>query len=154
MIVLASQQVLERMAQLLVLAGTDADDRVHTDRFYPVDTYPAIRLQVADEDLAADDSEDITWPRTRQHTLQVDVQAHCQATGGLDAHMADQARQILLALEGTAAAATLQPLPNCHLQAQSIRYQATSDGQAANGTATVRIEVIFSTLSNDPTTII
>jgi hypothetical protein len=68
--------------------------------------------------------------------------------------MADQARQILLALEGTAAAATLQPLPNCHLQAQSIRYQATSDGQAANGTATVRIEVIFSTLSNDPTTII
>lgn len=150
---LASQQVLQRMAQLLVAAGTPSGARVFTDRFHPVDTYPSTRVQVVDEDLA-DDSQDITWPRERQHTLLVDVHVHCQATTGLDAHMADQAAQVLQALEGTQAAATLQPLAGCSLQAQRIDYQANTDGQAATGTATVRFEVIFTTLSNDPETLI
>lgn len=151
---LASQQVLERMAQILVDAATDSGGRVHTDRFHPVNTYPSTRLQVVDEDLAADEDEDVTWPRERQHTVQVDVQVHCQATSGLDALMATQAAQVLQALEGTLANATLNPLTGCSLQARSLSYQATSDGQAANGTAKVRFEVIFSTLSNDPTTFI
>lgn len=151
---LASQQVIDRMAQVLVAAGTASGARVFTDRFHPVDTYPTTRLQVVDEDLATGDDEDITWPRERQHTLLVDVHVHCQAITGLDAHMAAQAAQVLQALEGTFEAATLQPLVGCSLQAQRVTYQATGDAQAANGTATVRCEVIFTTRSNDPETLI
>jgi hypothetical protein len=149
---LASQQVLHRMQQLLVAAATSSGARVYTDRLHPVSEYPSTLLSIADEDLQADEDDDITWPRMRLHELLVDVQVHCQAAAQIDDHMADQALQVLRALEGTLAAATLQPLQGCTLQSNRITYQPASEGQASNGTATVRFTVLFRTLSNDPET--
>lgn len=152
---LASQQVLQRMAQLLAAAGTPSADRVHTDRFHPISVYPSTRLVVADEDLSADeDGDDITWPQTSLHDLQVDVHVHCQAVAGLDAAMAQQAAAVLVALGASVATTTLQPLAGCTLQARRISYQASSEAEAATGTATVRYQVFFRTRSNDPETLI
>lgn len=152
---LASQQVLHRMAELLVQANTPSADRVHTDRFHPISQYPSTRLVVADEDLAADeDGDDITWPSVNLHDLQVDVHVYSQAATGLDDTMAQQALAVLQALGGTVQAATLQPLAGCTLQARRISYQASSEAEAATGTSTVRYQVFFRTRSNAPETFI
>jgi hypothetical protein len=150
---LASQQVIEAVAARLVAADTAAAARVYTARAWPVDTFPSIKVLHVDEDLQAD-AEDVTWPPTLLHRLQLDVLAYVQAPTGLDAALAAMALQVLLALQGTRAAATLQPLAGCTLQATGIRYQTPGDGEAATGLATVRLEVEFHTAGNDPETII
>lgn len=151
---LASQQVIERIQALLIAAGIAAD-RVYTDRNFPAATFPSLKVVHAGEDLAADaDGDDITWPERRLHELQVDVLCLVQADIALDDAMADSARQVLLALGGTVAAATLQPLVGCSSKSLSIRYQPNPSGQAAHGIATVRFEVSFRTYSNDPETLI
>jgi hypothetical protein len=151
---LASAQVIARMAALLVAAATPSGARVHTDRMHPVDTYPSTKVFHVDEDLAADDQDDITWPRRRLHRLTVDVMVLCEAASALDTVLAEQARRVLLALEGTLAAATLVPLAGCSLQATGIRYQAPGEHQAAHGSATVRFDVLFTTESNDPDSLV
>lgn len=150
---LASQQVIAGIVSHLVAAATSAAGRVYSDRFHPVDTYPSIRVQHVDEDLQAED-DDITWPAQRLHSLQVDVVALQRAVSGLDAALSDLVAQVLTALQGTQAAATLSPLVGCQLVATGIRYQAQTDGEAATGTATVRVLVLFHTASNNPSTLI
>lgn len=150
---LASQQVIEAVVARLIAAATDAGSRVYSGRAWPVQAYPAIKVQHVDEDLQAAD-DDVTWPATRLHQLQLDAVSYVQAPTDLDAAMAAMALQVLQALQGTLAAATLQPLAGCTLQATGIRYQFQTDGEAATGLATVRLEVEFHTASNDPTTII
>lgn len=143
---LASQQVLHAVRQRLVDAGTSAGAAVYTDRFHPVAAFPAIKVLHAGEDFGADDS-DIAWPARRAHELAIDVQAYVQASAGLDDAMADIAAEVLAALE--AAALPLAPLPVA-LQAESLRYQAQQDGQAAAGVATVRFTARFGTVVDDP----
>jgi hypothetical protein len=150
---LASQQVIEAVVARLVAASTGAGARVYSDRAWPVDTYPAIKVLHVNEDLQAPD-EDVTFPATQLHQLQLDAVAYVQAPTGLDAALAAMALQVLQALQGTLAAATLQPLAGCTLQATGIRYQYQGDGEAATGLAIVRLAVEFHTASNDPETII
>ena len=150
---LASQQVINAIVARLVAAATSAGARVYSDRFFPVDVYPAIKVQHVDEDLAAED-DDITWPAMRLHSLQVDVVALHQTAAGLDAALSGLAAEVLLALQGSQAAATLSPLVGCQLAATGIRYQAQTDGEAATGLATVRLVVLFHTASNNPSTLI
>lgn len=150
---LASQQVINAIVARLVAAATGAGARVYSDRFHPIDVYPAIKVQHVDEDLQAE-AEDITWPAQRLHNLQVDVLAFQRALSGLDAALATLAEQVLTALEGTTAAATLNPLVGCVLSASGIRYEAQSDGEAAIGSAGVRFTVLFHTASNNPSTLI
>lgn len=150
---LASQQVIEAVVARLVAANTSAGARVYSGRSWPVNTYPAIKVQHVDEDLQAADA-DVTWPATLLHQLQLDVVGYVQTPTALDAALAALALQVLQALQGTLAAATLQPLAGCTLQATGIRYQFQTDGEAATGLATVRLGVEFHTASNDPTTII
>lgn len=147
---LASQQVVEAMRAALIAAATSSGSRVYSDRFHPVVAFPTTRVRHVDESMAAE-PDDITWPAVRLHVLQVDVEVLVQAASALDAAMAAAAKQVLQALEGTAS--PLSPL-RVALAAQGIRYQAATDGQAANGMATVRFEAQFSTAANDPTTII
>lgn len=150
---LASQQVIEAVVARLIAANTSAGARVYSGRAWPVDTYPAIKVLHVDEDLQAAD-EDVTFPATQLHQLKLQAAAYVQAVTGLDAALADMARQVLQALQGTLAAATLQPLAGCTLQATGIRYQLQAEGEAATGLATVSLAVEFHTASNDPTTII
>lgn len=150
---LASQQVIEAVVARLVAAGTSAGGRVYSGRAWPVDAYPAIKVQHAGEDLQAAD-DDVTFPATQLHQLQLDAVAYVQTPTGLDAALAAIALQVLQALQGTLAAATLQPLAGCTLQATGIRYQYQTEGEAATGLATVRLVVEFHTASNDPETII
>jgi hypothetical protein len=146
---------VNRVVAILAAAGTSAGARVYSDRFHPVDVFPSVKVLAGDEDMAADDDgEDITFPAIRLHRLQLEVRADVQAATGLDAAMSTMVEQLLGALEGSVAAATLQPLVGCDLKATGVRTQATSEGQAAHGQATVRCEVLFRTRSNNPSTLI
>lgn len=152
---LASQQVLERVQQLLLAANTAAGSQVHLGRGHAVSVYPALKVAHGGEDLQADEDGDaVTWPARRLHELQVEVMAFVESGTDMDGALAALATQVLLALEGTVAAATLQPLPACTLRATSLRYQLGSEGQAAHGIATLGFEASFRTASNDPETLI
>lgn len=150
---LAARQVVLAVQQRLVDAATAAEDRVYAGRAWPVATYPALRVAATDEDLAADGDEDITWPRTRLHNLQLDVQGLVRDVDDLDGAMDALAEEVLVALEGTAAAARLSPL-NCALRALRIGRQAATEGEASVGTVTVRFEVLYHTESDDPSSIV
>ena len=152
---LASQQVLQRIVQLLVAANTGSGVRVFSDRFHPVAQFPTTRVLLGDEDMQADDDGDsITWPREQLHRLQIDVQVLVQAASGLDAAMAEAELQVVQALQGSVAAATLQPLQGCVLRVQGARREATQGDQAAHGITTLRCEALFRTFSNNPETFI
>lgn len=148
---LASQQVIEAAVARLVAHPTVAGARVYSGRFHPVAVFPAIRVAHADENLRADDADDITWPPMRLHSLQLDVQVLVQANTDVDAAMAAGALQVLVALGGVAQ--PLAPLPVV-LQARSVRYQQQTDGSAVSGIATVRFEAQFNTRADAPDTII
>lgn len=150
---LASQQVINAIVARLVAAATGSQDRVHSDRFHPVAAYPTTKVVHVDEDLAAE-ADDVTWPAQRLHTLDVDVVILVQATSGLDAAMSAAALQVLQALEGSIAAATLAPLVGCQVQATGLRYEAQGEGAAITGKATVRLRVLFHTQTNNPETLI
>jgi len=149
MAILASQQVIDGIVDRLVAAATSSGVRVYSDRFHPVSAFPSIRVKHVDEDLQAGD-DDVTWPAMRLHRLQVDVDVLVQAAAGLDAALAAAALEVLQALEGMQS--PLAPL-NVALAATGIRYQATSDGQASHGVATVRLAAEYHTATNTPHTI-
>ena len=152
---LAAQQVVDRIVALLEAANIVPSGQVSSEHFHPVAAYPFIKVLPASEDYAADnDTFDITFPAHRGHVLQVDVSIYQQASATLGAELSALVAQVLLALEGTLAATTLQPLPGCLLQATGVTRRHTTEGQAAHGLATVRLEVQFSTQSNDPETLV
>ena len=62
--------------------------------------------------------------------------------------------QVLLALEGTDAASRLYPLPGCTPVSTRIDRTTQSDGEATLGVAAITFDVLFSTASNDPETLI
>ena len=71
---LASEQVLQRVVALLLAGPTAAGARVFDNHFHPVATFPAIKVQLRDEDMAADDEGDsVSWPRVQLHSLQLEV---------------------------------------------------------------------------------
>lgn len=152
---LASQQVLQRVVALLVAGPTVAGAAVFDNHFHPVAAFPAIKVQLRDEDMAADDEGDsVTWPRVQMHRLQIEVQLLVEASASLGTAMAAFELQALQVLQGTVARATLQPLPGCDLRVQGIRRQPVAEGAAAHGISTLRCEVLFRTRSNDPETLI
>lgn len=151
---LASHQVVVQMADRAVTAGLATAANVERrNRARIFDTFPGVKVFAVDEDLA-DDPEDITWPRDRQHTLQVEVAGVVRDPADLEGAMSAMAEAILQCYEGTAAAATLQPLAGVVLQAQAISRSVATEGEAAAGTVRVRFEVVFHTRSNDPSTFI
>ena len=148
--VLASQQVINAVVARLTAAATTSGARVYSDRFHPIALYPSTTVRHVDEDLQAAD-DDITWPATRMHRLSLEVDVLVQVPAGLDGAMAAAALQVLQALEGDIAPIAGLPVA---LAATGISYQAASDGQAATGKATVRLEANFHTASNAPHTLI
>jgi hypothetical protein len=148
--VLASQQVIDAMAAVLVAAGTGSGARVHTDRFHPVAVFPSTKLLHVNEDLQTA-ADDLTWPPIRLHQLQVDVRVLVNAPADIDTAMSTAALQVMQALQGSAS--PLAPLP-VDLAVQGISYQSQTDGQAATGEATVRFEAQFQTAAHQPETII
>jgi hypothetical protein len=149
---LAARQVVLAVRDRLIAAATAAGTRVYAGRAWPLDTYPAIRVFATDEDLQADAAEDATWPQSRLHRLQLDVQGTVNEAADPDGAADALAAEILQALEGTQAAARLAPL-NCALQAQRIGRQQVAEGEASLGRVTVRFEALFGAESDDPHTI-
>lgn len=145
---LASRQIINAMRERL-LDATDAADRVYTNRAWPVATFPALKVTSGDEELDAGD-QDITWPRERQHALQVFVQVIVRDAENLDDAMDELTEQVLIALEGSEAASLLSPLPNVRLAATRITRQVTTTGEAATGIAIVTFEAVYVTASNNP----
>ena len=149
---LAARTVVQAMQGRIVGASTDAAGRVYVGRGWPVDRFPAVRLVIVNEDFSSGDDE-ITWPRTQDHTLT--VEARCLALDVDDPEAAADALalQVLLALEGTEAAARLEPLGGCVLTSTGINRSTQSEGEATLGVAAVTFDVLFSTSSNDPETL-
>lgn len=152
---LASQQVLQQLVAQLAAGPTAAGPRVYGDRFHPVDSFPAIKVLLRDEDLSADEEGDsVVWPRVQLHRLRLDVQLLLEATTGLGDAMAAFEASALRALQGTVARATLQPLAGCDLRVLAVRRQPTAEGAAAQLLSTLACEVLFRTRGNDPETLI
>lgn len=151
---LASHQVIAQMAARAVTAGlANAGNVEARNRSRVFVTFPGVKVFATDEDLA-DDPEDVTWPRVRMHTLQVDVSGTVRDPDDLEGVMSAMAADILACFEATAAASTLQPLPGCALRSTGITRSVATEGELATGTVRVRFEVLFSTRSNDPETLI
>lgn len=151
---LASRQVIQAMQQRLIDAATSAGVRVYIGRAWPVDVTPAVKLFAVDEDLAADDSDDITWPRERTHALAVDVQCLVSDADAADEQADTLVEQVLLALEGTEDAATLYPLNGVRIAAQRISPIPQADNAAAAVNKVVSFAATFATSSDDPSTLI
>ena len=150
---LAARTVVQAMQGRIIGASTEAAARVYVGRGWPVDQFPAVRLVLQGEDLR-DDPEDITWPRTRTHVLSVEARCLAQDLDDPEAAADRLALQVLLALEGTDAASRLDPLPGCTLASTRIDRTTQSDGEATLGVAAITFDVLFSTASNDPETLI
>lgn len=152
---LASRQVAAAMQQRLLDASTDAGTSVYLGRGWPVDTDRAIKVALGDEDLGADAAgDDITWPRERTHSLLVDVMCVAGEAAGSDAAADQLAEQVLIELEGSVDATTLDPLTGVHLAATRLSRTQQADGAAVLAITTVTFEAQFSTRSNDPSTLI
>lgn len=150
---LASRQVIQAIAARLAAAGTTAGARVYAARNWPVEEFPAIRVVAGEESLDGE-ADDITFPRERTHQLAVDVRCLVRDATGADEAADELAEEVLLALEGTQAAASLVPLAGCNLAATRISRTPQTEGEAACFATTVTLEVLFSTASNDPATLI
>lgn len=146
---LASRQIINAMVTRLIDAQTDAAARVYSNRAWPVAEFPGIKVLASDEDLDAD-NDDITWPRERQHTLQVLVMGIVRDVADLDDAMDELVEQILIALEGSEAASLLDPLPGVRLRAVRISRQLAAEGEASAGTVVITFEADFNTASNNP----
>ena len=151
---LASRQVIVAMQQRLIDAATNAGAHVYIGRAWPVETTPAIKVFAVDEDLAADESEDITWPRERTHALSIDVQCMVSDADAADEQADALAEQVLLALEGTEDAATLYPLTGVRIAAQRISSIPQAENAAAAVNKVVSFAATFATSSDDPSTLI
>lgn len=151
---LASRQVIEAMQQRLIDASTSAGARVYIGRAWPVEQTPAIKLFDVDQDLAADESEDITWPRQRLHSLSVDVQCLVSDADAADEQADALVVQVMRALEGTEDATTLYPLNGVRLSSQRISPNPQADNAAAAVSKTVAFTATFATSSDDPETLI
>lgn len=150
---LASQQVVEAMAGRLVAAAIVGAGQVEwRNRARVFSAWPGIKVYSTDEDLA-DDPEDITWPRQRQHTLQVQVDTVVRDPADPEGAMSALALQVLLTLEGTEAASLLQPL-GARLGATRITRRMATENEASVGTVSIAMEIIFATRSDDPETIL
>lgn len=145
---LASRTVATALQALLVAASTAAGTRWYLGRAWPVDQLPAGKVVLADEDLEGGDDGDVTFPRNRAHTLQVDLQCMASDSADPEAEADALAAQALLAVEGTA-----QPIADVFITAQRITRQLLAEGPAHVAMTTVRLQLHFSGRSNDPTLI-
>jgi hypothetical protein len=145
---LASHKVLQAVRAALIAGNTSSGSRVATGRFHPVADYPFTRVRHLDETVQATD-DDITWPARRLHTLRLDVDVLLQLSADLDTALSAAALKVLQVLEGTPA--PLAPLP-VSLACTGIRYQATGEGAASTGIATVSMEAQFTVSAADPAT--
>lgn len=150
---LAARTVVQAMRGRIQAANTDAAARIYVGRAWPVDQFPAVRLVLVNEDLASD-AEDITWPRQRTHTLSVEARCLVRDVDDPEAAADALALQVLLALEGADAASRLDPLPGCVLGSTRIERNAQSEGDATVGVTAITFDVLYSTASNDPETLI
>lgn len=152
---LAAAQVKAAVVARLIAAATAAGGRVEAGRAWPLaeSELPAIIVAPAgDEEL---DSDDVTWPQLQTHTLPLAIQGKVRSASDVDGAMDDLAEDILVALNDTQAHATLDPLVGCNVVVRAIgREVADPAGQAALGVVTVRVDAIFQTAANAPSTLI
>lgn len=146
---LAARTAAARLQALLLAAGTSAGSRWYLGRAWPVATLPAGKVVLADEDLDADADGSFTWPRHRAHDLTVQLQCMAADTEDPEAEADALAAQALAAVEGSA-----QPVADLTVTATRIQRQLSAEGSARVAITTITLQVQFSTISNDPTTLV
>lgn len=149
---LAARQIVLAAAERLVDADTAAGANVnHTNRGLTFATYPGIKVYATDDDHQAAD-DDITWPHEQLHELALVVDCVVQEPDDLEGAMDALVEEVLLALEGSAAASQLSPLQGVRLKSLGSTRRVRTDGERATGTASVRFNVTFTTSADDPST--
>lgn len=172
---LASAIVIDRIAAILVAAGTVAGASVFTSRTWPLaeSELPAITVLADDEQIQANGFE---WPWVQAHTLSVRVAGHLRASADLDDAMHTLAEQVLGALFASAPTARLEPLNAAEtlelnfvsptpvyrteqiagvaMSCTGIERQLLTEGPADIGQITVSLSVQFHTLANNPSEIL
>lgn len=153
---LAAAQIVDAVAAIVRTAtiglATPYATSTHTDRGWPFgeDELPAWRVLADDESIEA---LTIHYPATWRHTLVVLLEGRVRATSDLDDAMNDAAAAVLAALFASASSATLGGLAKT-MSATNISRRLEEEGQAAIGAIDIRLEVVFTTASNAPSTII
>lgn len=149
---LAARQVVQAIAARLVAAATAAGANVNsTNRGLTFATYPGIKVYALDDDHEAAD-DDITWPHEQLHDLSIAVDCVVQDPADLEGAMDALVEEVLIALEGTAAASQLSPLQGVRLRSVGSTRTVRTDGERATGTASVRLRATYSTSADDPAT--
>lgn len=146
---LASAKVLDQIAENLVAGATGADSRVYTSRFWPLQEadLPAIKV-VAEDELI--EPQGISLPIRLRHELIVAVDGYVKATDNADDAMHTLAYEVMVALFGTDAAATLEPLDSVAMRPIEIARSIDETGPAQMGRITVRLSIQYWTASNEP----
>lgn len=146
---LAGRTAATALQALLVAAATAAGPRWYLGRGWPVAELPAGKLVLGDEDLDAGADADITWPRVQAHTLTVLVECMADATADPEGAADALAEQVLQAV-----GATVQPLEHITVLPQRLARRLSTEGQARVAITTVTLQMLFSTRSNAPATLL
>jgi len=150
---LASAQVVDRVAAILVAAGTSMSSRVHTSRFWPLaaSELPAARVYADSERV---ERVGIDYPWLERHSLVLLVDAFVTAAADLDDAMHNLTESILAALFGTQSASSLSPLVGCDMQLAGVDRSVEQLGGADVGLARIEIGINFHVACNAPGTLI
>ena len=153
---LAAAQIIDAVAALVRTAtiglATPYASSTHTDRGHPFDEdeLPAWRVLADDEEIEA---LTMHYPFIERHTLAVLLEGRVRAVTSLDDAMNDAAATVLAALFASASTASLAGLAKV-MRVASISRRLEAEGQAAIGAIDIRLEVVFTTACNAPSTII
>lgn len=153
---LAAAQIVDAVAALVraapVGAATPYASSTFTDRAWAFNEaeLPAWRVLADDEEI---ELVTMHYPAIEQHTLTVMLEGRVRAVSLLDDAMNDAAAAVLAAIFASASTATLGGLAKA-MRAAGISRRLEAEGQAAIGAIDIRLEVVFCTASNAPSTII
>lgn len=148
---LPAQQIIEAIKTRLV-GNTDADDRVYSDRLWPLDDgkLPAWRVFDLSEDVKV---ETVHWPVVQEHTMTVAIEACAKAVAGIDTTLNTLRLQAYQCLFDTQGHATLSLDVDMDLRGTGpMQPIEGADRQIAS--RTVQLGVRYRTHAHQPETIV
>lgn len=140
---LAAAQVIDALAARIDALGAYTG-RVFTSRAWPLDeaSLPAWRVTAEDEEIGGATLGNYV----HEHTLQVEARGYCRATANLDDAMHAMAVAALPVLFAA-------PVPYA-LEHKGIGREMATEGEAAVGVITLRLQAKFFTAPTAPETIL
>lgn len=149
---LCEQQIIDAIKTRL-LNGTDADNRVYSDRLWPIDEgkLPALRVYAMEDKVAP---QTVHYPVLEKHELDVAIELCALATSGIDATINALKAEVLARLFDTLPHATLA-LKNVQLvQGGTGPLQPIETATKQLAQRTLKVTAHFSAYAHQPETFV